>query len=59
VKGILWANDKNNKAVASGFAYVTPSKQTVQVSAKKDVIIFASAYRSPLILEASGIGNPT
>ncbi|KAF2850036.1 GMC oxidoreductase [Plenodomus tracheiphilus IPT5] len=59
VKKILWAKDKNNKAVASGFEYVTPSKQTVQISAKKEVIISASAYRSPLILEASGIGNPT
>ncbi|KAF1952101.1 alcohol oxidase [Byssothecium circinans] len=59
VKRILWGKDKNNKAVASGFEYVDASSQTVQISAKKEVIISAGVYRSPLILEASGIGNPT
>ncbi|KAL5113210.1 hypothetical protein ACEQ8H_008917 [Pleosporales sp. CAS-2024a] len=59
VKRILWGANKNNKtAVASGFEYATPSGSIVQVSAKKEVIVSAGAYRSPLVLEASGIGNP-
>ena len=58
VKRITWGDDSQGKAVASGFEYVTPSGEPVKVEAKKEVIVSASAYRTPLILESSGVGNP-
>ena len=57
VKKITWSKDSGKDAVASGFEYITPSGETIKAEARKEVIVSASAYRSPLILESSGIGN--
>ncbi|KAF2258401.1 glucose oxidase [Lojkania enalia] len=58
VKRITWASGSGKQAVATGFEYVSPSGAIIKVGARKEVVISASAYRSPLILEASGVGNP-
>ncbi len=58
VKRITWANSTGAAAVADGFEYIDPSGNLVQVGARKEVILSASAYRNPLILESSGVGNP-
>lgn len=57
VKRITWSSATGD-AVASGFEYVDPSGQQVLIGATREVILSASAYRNPLILEASGVGNP-
>ncbi|KAL8383212.1 hypothetical protein RB595_006797 [Gaeumannomyces hyphopodioides] len=43
---------------ASGIEYITTDGKSVALSANKEVILSAGSLRSPLILEASGIGNP-
>ncbi|KAL8348884.1 hypothetical protein RB601_002202 [Gaeumannomyces tritici] len=43
---------------ASGIEYITADGRSVELSANKEVILSAGSLRSPLILEASGIGNP-
>ncbi|KAL5455889.1 hypothetical protein PMIN07_006901 [Paraphaeosphaeria minitans] len=58
VKRITWGKDAGRLAVADGFEYVSPSGTMLEVRAKKEVILSASAYRNPLILEGSGVGNP-
>ncbi|KXX73018.1 Glucose oxidase [Madurella mycetomatis] len=58
VKRITWANSRGKEAVADGFEYVNPAGKLVKIRARKEVILSASAYRSPLILESSGVGNP-
>lgn len=57
VKRITWAEGRG-LAQANGFEYVDPTGDLVGVGARKEVILSASAYRNPLILEGSGVGNP-
>jgi choline dehydrogenase len=58
VKRIVWKDGSSNNAVASGVEYFDPSGKLVTLKVKKDVILSASAFRTPLILEGSGVGNP-
>ncbi|KAJ4287125.1 hypothetical protein N0V88_007747 [Collariella sp. IMI 366227] len=58
VKRIIWARSRGKDAVADGVEYIDPSGKVIKLGAKREVILSASAYRSPLILEGSGIGNP-
>lgn len=58
VKRVTWAKDVGRLAVADGFEYVSPTGKLLKIRAKKEVILSASAYRNPLILEGSGVGNP-
>lgn len=58
VKRIVWKNGNGKDAVADGVEYFDPSGKLVTIQVKKDVILSASAFRNPLILEASGVGNP-
>lgn len=58
VKRITWGKDAGPLAVADGFEYIGPSGNLLKIRAKKEVVLSASAYRNPLILEGSGIGNP-
>ncbi|KAF2444605.1 GMC oxidoreductase [Karstenula rhodostoma CBS 690.94] len=58
VKRITWGKDAGRLAVADGLEYVSPSNKLLKIRANKEVILSASAYRNPLILEGSGIGNP-
>ncbi|KAI1281424.1 GMC oxidoreductase [Xylaria sp. FL0933] len=61
VKKIVWARSAatGQGAVADGVEYVTPDGQNVRLTAAKEVILSAGALRSPLILESSGVGNPS
>ncbi|KAI1426704.1 GMC oxidoreductase [Xylaria sp. FL1777] len=61
VKRIIWAHSAatGQAAVASGVEYVTPSGELAKATAAKEVILSAGALRSPLILESSGVGNPS
>lgn len=58
VKRITWADGAGREAVASGLEYVDASGKLVKVGARKEVVLSTSAYRNPLILESSGVGNP-
>ncbi|KAI0191143.1 glucose oxidase [Xylaria flabelliformis] len=61
VKKINWAHSSNTSqvAVAEGVEYVTPDGKLVELTAADEVILSAGALRSPLILESSGVGNPS
>ncbi|KAI8634699.1 GMC oxidoreductase [Xylariaceae sp. FL1651] len=61
VKRLTWAKSSTScqNAVADGVEYFTPDGKLVKLSAGKEVILSAGALRSPLILESSGVGNPT
>ncbi|KAI1752442.1 GMC oxidoreductase [Xylaria castorea] len=61
VKKITWAHSfkTSQAAVAEGVEYVTPDGKLVELTAAEEVILSAGALRSPLILESSGVGNPS
>lgn len=44
---------------AAGIEYVTADQQVRALKARKEVILAAGVIRTPLILELSGIGNPS
>ncbi|KAI1273298.1 glucose oxidase [Xylaria sp. FL0933] len=57
-----WASDKTNQdgneyPRASGVKYMTPDQQVRTISASREVILSAGTFRTPLILERSGVGN--
>ncbi|KAL7806624.1 glucose oxidase [Trichoderma gracile] len=56
---ILWKNDKDRAPEASGVEYLAPDGSIKTVNARKEVILSAGALRTPLILELSGVGNPS
>jgi len=58
VRRITWGKDRDGEAVADGLEYTDATGALVKVQVKKDVILSASAYVNPLILESSGVGNP-
>jgi choline dehydrogenase len=59
VSKILWNSDKAKTPEAVGVAYLGPDGLSVSLTARKEVIVSAGALRTPLILENSGIGNPS
>lgn len=61
VKRIAWASGKGKKGalIAKGVEMLTDDGKSTIVSARKEVIVSAGALRTPLVLEASGVGNPT
>ncbi|TGJ81798.1 hypothetical protein E0Z10_g6978 [Xylaria hypoxylon] len=61
VKRIIWSRSSvaGGIAVAEGVEYVSPDGELVDVTAAEEVILSAGALRSPLILESSGVGNPS
>ncbi|KAI0455677.1 GMC oxidoreductase [Xylaria acuta] len=61
VKKISWAHSSatSQAAVAEGVEYVTPDGELAKLKATEEVILSAGALRSPLILESSGVGNPS
>ncbi|KAG6364987.1 hypothetical protein INS49_006592 [Diaporthe citri] len=58
VSRVTWGRNSGNLAVADGVEYLTPTGKLVKIGVRRDAIISASVYRSPLILESSGVGNP-
>ncbi|VUC32404.1 unnamed protein product [Clonostachys rosea] len=59
VKRIIFEDGDGGKVVATGLEYTDDKGHLMSVTAKKEVIISAGTYVSPLILEASGVGNPS
>jgi choline dehydrogenase len=57
---ITWARGggKRGLSVASGVEVLTDDGKSSVLGANKEVVISAGALRTPLVLEASGIGNP-
>lgn len=60
VTKITWADivESGRPLLANGVEYQTPDRQTLAITATREVLLSAGAVRSPLILERSGIGNP-
>ncbi|KAI0013576.1 putative GMC oxidoreductase [Xylariaceae sp. FL0662B] len=60
VTRLTWANSASSENLeADGVEYLTSEGQKSKVSAVKEVILSAGSLRSPLILERSGVGNPS
>ncbi len=59
VKRITWAKgkDKNGAVVANGVEVLSDDGTSTIINAKKEVVVSAGSLRTPLVLEASGIGN--
>jgi len=59
---VVWAGDKSRRdggyAEASGVEYVAPDGQLRTAIASREVVLSAGTFRTPLILERSGVGNP-
>lgn len=62
VKGIVWSQSKSGcddkRLVASGVEVVAEGGATSVIQARREVILSAGSVRTPLVLEASGVGNP-
>lgn len=58
VKRIVFGNSAHGELVATGLEYTDEKGDLQTVTAKREVILSTGTYVSPLILEASGIGNP-
>ncbi|OAA51938.1 GMC oxidoreductase [Metarhizium rileyi] len=59
VSKLLWRDGTAApEAQATGVEYLGPDGKKTAVQARKEVILSAGALRTPLILEASGVGNP-
>lgn len=58
VSRLVWADTYGEGIVASGVEYLDISGVLSTVTVAKEVIVSAGTLRSPLVLEASGIGNP-
>lgn len=56
---IIWQDGPCEDAVAAGVEIRSQDGVVRTVSANKEVILSAGALRSPVILERSGIGNPS
>ena len=57
VKRIVLSNLPSKKLLATGFEYTDVQGNLKSITARKEVILSAGTFASPLILEASGIGN--
>lgn len=58
VTRMLWTDDSDGMAVASGVEFVQASGATGTASTRGEVILSAGSIRSPALLENSGVGNP-
>ncbi|KAH6675385.1 glucose oxidase [Plectosphaerella plurivora] len=60
VEKLTWAKRrvKCEGLVADGVRYLTPKNKIAVLKAKKEVILSAGAYRTPGLLEKSGVGSP-
>lgn len=58
VKMTWKAELRNDEKTASGVEIIDANNNSIVIEAGKEVILSAGALRTPLILEASGVGNP-
>lgn len=56
---LTWAAGSNDTATASGVEITSSDGTTSVVKANKEVILSTGALISPLLLELSGVGNPS
>lgn len=54
---LVWGDGANSALTASGVEIASANNQTT-IGVNKEVILSAGSYRSPIVLEYSGIGNP-
>ncbi|KAL9050916.1 MAG: hypothetical protein Q9162_006343 [Coniocarpon cinnabarinum] len=54
---ILWTDEQDDKAQASGVEVIDQAGDIQVVSVNKEVILSAGSLKSPVLLEASGVGN--
>lgn len=62
VERMIWhpaSNSKDTKRSASGVTFIDCNGTRSTILANREVILSAGSLRSPLILEQSGVGNPT
>lgn len=55
---LLWASGEDDNVVASGVQVLTESGETLMINATQEIILAAGTYRTPALLEYSGVGNP-
>lgn len=58
VKRVTWSDSDRSELIATGVEYFDVGRNLVNITAEKEVILSAGTYRSPLILELSGVGSP-
>ncbi|KAI1463290.1 putative GMC oxidoreductase [Daldinia caldariorum] len=61
VTKLTWANSSSDGDVLTtdGVEYISPTGQAIAIGVRKEVLLSAGSLRSPLILERSGVGNPS
>lgn len=55
---LLWESGEDGDVVASAVQVVTDSGETLVINATQEIILAAGTYRTPALLEYSGVGNP-
>ncbi|CAN8104623.1 unnamed protein product [Discula destructiva] len=58
VRKITWSNKKGQLKTATGVQYLDAEGKLTVLAAAKEVILATGAYKTPLLLELSGVGNP-
>ncbi|TVY90731.1 Glucose oxidase [Lachnellula willkommii] len=58
VTRITWAECSDQLLVADGVEYIDAAGTLSKIEARLEVILSAGSFKSPVILESSGVGNP-
>lgn len=54
---ILWTSEGDSNMVARAVKVLTDSGETLVINAIQEIILAAGTYRTPALLEYSGVGN--
>ncbi|KAI0124825.1 glucose oxidase [Xylariales sp. AK1849] len=57
VRRLMWKDHDYQVVVADGVEYLDPSGAPVSIKVSKEVVLSTGSWRSPLILESSGVGK--